>query len=634
MRRKSDRISSEAVDGHPLCVSSRFCPFYKPPSALRPSSPRVSSPSAAALGGAGASSFATYVYSSEASSASAANAKVRVSAADGVTESEGRVEQNGETVFDEDGKLRGCLCRHLESDPRIKFKTIETIARERGNIHAKSYVFVEEYSPTEAPALPPSRPPAASTRPGISRSGKKAKELRDALRNLPGNKHFICGRDPLRKQGNDNINKWMDKHVAVPMRACDRVAGTPKRTVREELLLALEEGVVHDLISPAEILDSAHHVKRVANWRNTQEDRAGVLGCMWTGPYVGLGETLVAGIYVGEVRHGEAPWSDSEEDDLRTAPDYSFDCGWRDTSMKFLAMEESRKRVRFHERAVAHLRQQKKKKKGPKHFSKPMYKDEDSAGECRAVLLSPYGNRLWKKPFMVISLRRPCRISCFCYASAESHTNAAHVVPHDAEIGVQPDGTVVLPDDQYLCLDSSRYFNLMSLVNDSRDVPGQRRLKANLWIYELHFEGFPFFVFMKRMESDLRHMEECLVNCGAQYRFNHLQPLCEEALSHAVARKPEKDSLSPPLTCFPRCCDRFLVPLRVTALPRKITLAAYSGCRGGDLNIAMIFLTACTKTNALCRPQKAKSYVVSVAALQTIKKNPEKIWESDSDLGA
>lgn len=82
----------------------------------------------------------------------------------------------------------------------------------------------------------------------------------------------------------------------------------------------------------------------------------------------------------------------------------------------------------------------------------------------------------------------------------------------------------------------------MSLVNDNRDNLGQRRLQANARIYELHLECFPFSVFTKRMESDLRHTEECLVNCGPLHRSNHLQPLCEEAFSRAVARKPEHGS--------------------------------------------------------------------------------------------
>ncbi|PHJ22691.1 hypothetical protein CSUI_003452 [Cystoisospora suis] len=543
-RRKHESILCEAVDGQPLCVSAGFCPFSTVPSVpLSSSSSLLRTGQSRTQRKVSSASERTHATCSPGSEEPLSGGRIdrAESLSKGVEE---RANAPLTDCFDEKGNLQGCKCFHLSKDPRIKFKSIETIARERGNTHCKTYVFTSDTSSTlssgsssssssssekavlslhsvdrgnASSSLSPSSSTSQSTcdssaptgiplqptresgghgyrtrSAGEGRCGaSKAKELRESLRNLPGNKRFICGRNPLRRMANDNVDKWLDMHVAVPMRACDRVAGSPKRTVREELILALEEGVVHDLIQPAEITDANHHVKRILNWAQACTDPAGVIGCLWKGPYVGFGETLVAGIYAGEVRAGGEAQGVENQETLKTTPDYSFDCGWRDMSFKFVATEDSRKLVRFHTEVASYIRQQNKNKRRKK-------------GTPEKVV---------PKPVVAVE-----------------------------EIGLQPDGTVVLPDDQYLCLDSSRYFNQMSLINDNRDILGQRRLKANMWIYELHFEGFPFFVFMKRMESDLRHMEECLVNCGPLYRFNHLQPLCEEAFSRAIARKPEKDS--------------------------------------------------------------------------------------------
>lgn len=74
----------------------------------------------------------------------------------------------------------------------------------------------------------------------------------------------------------------------------------------------------------------------------------------------------MAGIYAGEVRAGGEAQGVEGQDTLKTTPDYSFDCGWRDMTLKFVATEASRKRVRFHKDVEWYIKQQNKNKKRKK----------------------------------------------------------------------------------------------------------------------------------------------------------------------------------------------------------------------------------------------------------------------------
>ncbi|XP_026192892.1 uncharacterized protein LOC113147229 [Cyclospora cayetanensis] len=94
------------------------------------------------------------------------------------------------------------------------------------------------------------------------------------------------------------------------------------------------------------------------------------------------------------------------------------------------------------------------------------------------------------------------------------------------ELGLQPDGTIVLPGRDWMCIDAEHYFNITSLMNDSRSI------------LDVHFEGFPYLVLLKKQGQELLHMEECLVNCGPLFRLGHLQPLCEAALYDEADEKP------------------------------------------------------------------------------------------------
>lgn len=55
----------------------------------------------------------------------------------------------------------------------------------------------------------------------------------------------------------------------------------------------------------------------------------------------------MAGVYGGEVAAGEEAQVVEGQETLKTTRDYSLVCGWRNVTLKFVATEECRKRVRF-----------------------------------------------------------------------------------------------------------------------------------------------------------------------------------------------------------------------------------------------------------------------------------------------
>lgn len=53
------------------------------------------------------------------------------------------------------------------------------------------------------------------------------------------------------------------------------------------------------------------------------------------------------------------------------------------------------------------------------------------------------------------------------------------------ELGLQPDGTVVLPGREWMCIDAEHYFNITSLMNDSRCILDMTRLKDTFIFHEV-----------------------------------------------------------------------------------------------------------------------------------------------------
>ncbi|KAL8270336.1 hypothetical protein Esti_005723 [Eimeria stiedai] len=121
--------------------------------------------------------------------------------------------------------------------------------------------------------------------------------------------------------------------------------------------------------------------------------------------------------------------------------------------------------------------------------------------------------------------------------TAGADPDSPRIIPSD-ELGLQADGTIVLPGRNWMCIDAEHYFNITSLMNDSRCILEMRRLKDTFIFHEVHYEGFPYLVLIKKQGQELLHMEECLVNCGPLFRLGHLQPLCEAALYEEADEKP------------------------------------------------------------------------------------------------
>ncbi|CDJ44868.1 hypothetical protein, conserved [Eimeria tenella] len=184
----------------------------------------------------------------------------------------------------------------------------------------------------------------------------------------------------------------------------------------------------------------------------------------------------------------------------RMQMDYGMSCGW-DAGSKNFVLPKAQRRIVFHKLASSNKEKEKEKEK-----------------ERQKQKASSRHKRL--------------------HASDDAHKP----IPTE-ELGLQADGSIVLPGREWMCIDAGHFFNITSLMNDSRSI------------LEVHYEGFPYLVLFKKLGEVLQHMQEALVNCGPLFRLGHLQPLCEAALYEEADAQPARGTKAsrsaPKLPRFP-----------------------------------------------------------------------------------
>ena len=183
-----------------------------------------------------------------------------------------------------------------------QLRTVEEVAASRGRVVTTSYVFISDEGPLAASAAPSrsSAAPAegspspfnaaasatattaaAATAAGMIKKrprGSKPRELWLALSQLEGSSGYLNAASvTLGGRGPIDLRRC----AAVPMRARDRGPLSPPRTLKEEILLAITEGVTHDLLRPARIERKDHHIRGLPSLR--KRDNLDIVGCIWTG---------------------------------------------------------------------------------------------------------------------------------------------------------------------------------------------------------------------------------------------------------------------------------------------------------------------------------------------------------------
>lgn len=153
--------------------------------------------------------------------------------------------------------------------------TVEKIARRRGKEVIKHYVYTSE-DPHMPAFFGESNSPCNRDGKQTGDSLPKIYEIKQALSSLPGCAGYLSVPSLTASV--------LDKPVAVPMRSADRLPSSGIRTLRQEICLAVNSGVVHDMIRPVQIETDDHHVKGLPSYRG--KPGSDIIGCIWTGKIV------------------------------------------------------------------------------------------------------------------------------------------------------------------------------------------------------------------------------------------------------------------------------------------------------------------------------------------------------------
>ncbi|KAL8426631.1 hypothetical protein Efla_005888 [Eimeria flavescens] len=485
--------------------------------------------------------------------------------------------------FTDDGCLVACTCHSHEG---VQLQTVEEVAAARGRVVTTSYVFIsDEGSPPSAAAGAPRAPTSAALVAAAAAAGKtpaaapaaggggggppaakrprgsKPRELWLALSQLEGSIGYLSvGSLTLGGRGPIDLRR----PCAVPMLARDRGPLSRSRSLKEEILLAITEGATHDLLRPARIDRKDHHIRGLPSLRKKDK--------------LDVDEVVVAGAYLGEVRYdivqAKAVESCSSSRSSSSNSSSSNSCSSSKSnssnssssrSGRDVAGECARPSQWLHAQTPRDCSSSSTASSSSKSLSSSSSSSSSSSGVYEAsVCVSPlttvpmdYGmscgwdssSRAFVQPkaqrrIVFHRLARPQKnrgtqaAAAAATAVAADKDGPARVIPSD-ELGLQADGSIVLPGHDWMCIDAEQYFNITSLMNDSRCILEAKRLKDTFGLsVQVHYEGFPYLVLIKKQGQELLHMEECLVNCGPLFRLGHLQPLCEAALYDEADDKP------------------------------------------------------------------------------------------------
>lgn len=149
---------------------------------------------------------------------------------------------------------------------------MEKIARRRGKVVIENYVYTADdpnmpayFEGSDYSGIPVEKLSGDSL--------PKIYEIKRALSSLPGSTGHLFV---------PNLTApILDTPVAVPMRAKDRLPSCRTRTLRQEICLAVESGVVHDLLRPVQIETNDHHIKGLPCFYG--KSGSDIIGCIWTG---------------------------------------------------------------------------------------------------------------------------------------------------------------------------------------------------------------------------------------------------------------------------------------------------------------------------------------------------------------